>query len=365
LLCCCVGIAIAVATSFATYLQQSIACLSEVSVCAVFLTTVIASLTSPSVMGLPRIVARAFPTDCKTTGCTSVAELHQQQGSSTHRQASCCSAISPRLRARHIRQPTSYHSLFAQTQPSGPATSARVQRAVRKQGSLAFLAATRSRPCTPRPPRAVFRRRLHRELPKRVISIADADSNDQRDSRQCKCKCKWGSRVSWPALEPGHPIPRGDHQMLLRRRVQTMEMDSLSCDGCVLLVCLCTRVLAPVRPLSRRDGNCCYLASISFWHCGTPAQQTPLLMSTVPSTSSRIREMCNRNLHISYSCNSKHLHPSSAHPPLCVSLYLTSHRHIHTTAIPGKIIPASGCPDAVATGATTNAPWHRARANPQ
>jgi hypothetical protein len=65
LLCCCVGIAIAVATSFATYLQQSIACLSEVSVCAVFLTTVIASLTSPSVMGLPRIVARAFPTDCK------------------------------------------------------------------------------------------------------------------------------------------------------------------------------------------------------------------------------------------------------------------------------------------------------------
>jgi hypothetical protein len=44
----------------------------------------------------------------KTTGCTSVAELHQQQGSSTHRQASCCSAISPRLRARHIRQPTSY-----------------------------------------------------------------------------------------------------------------------------------------------------------------------------------------------------------------------------------------------------------------
>jgi hypothetical protein len=37
----------------------------KVSVCAVFLTTVIVSLTSPSVMGLPRIVARAFPTDCK------------------------------------------------------------------------------------------------------------------------------------------------------------------------------------------------------------------------------------------------------------------------------------------------------------
>jgi hypothetical protein len=318
-------------------------------------------------MGLPRIVARALPTDCKTTGCTSVAELRTAAvAGQLHASSSILLFRNISTAQSETHPPADLLPLsFAQTQPSGPSTSARVQRAARKQGSLAFLAATRSRPCTPRPPRAVFRRRLHRELPKRVISIADADSNDQRDSRQCKCKCKWGSRVSWPALEPGHPIPRGDHQMLLRRRVQTMEMDSLSCDGCVLLVCLCTRVLAPVRPLSRRDGNCCYLASISFWHCGTPAQQTPLLMSTVPSTSSRIREMCNRNLHISYSCNSKHLHPSSAHPPLCVSLYLTSHRHIHTTAIPGKIIPASGCPDAVATGATTNAPWHRARANPE
>jgi hypothetical protein len=245
----------------------------------VFLITVIASLTSPSVMALPRIVARAFPTDCKTaTGCTSVAELHQQQGSSTHRQASSSSAIPPRPRARHFRQPTSYlyHSPKRSHQDQQPQLGYSGQH-----GSRAHLRSwlpRARRPCTPRPPRAVFRSRLDRELPKRVISVG-ADSKDQRDSRQCK----WGWCVSWPALEPG--------QSNAAWRSPTVAAKKGPDDGdgqCELRLLRAARVPAYPRTHARSSTEPTrwqlLLPSFNLVLAlradrGPPAQQTPLLMS--------------------------------------------------------------------------------------
>jgi hypothetical protein len=281
LICCRAGIAIAVATALlhTSLLHQSIACLSEsVRLCRVpnnsdRLSYITVGNGSASNRGasFPHRLQDSNRLHLRSRTASAAGQLHASSSILLFRNTS--TAQSETLPPADIL-PLS----FAQTQPSGPATSARVQRAARKQGSLAFLAATRSRPCTPRPPRAVFRSRLDRELPKRVISV-DADSKDQRDSRQCK----WGWCVSWPALEPG--------QSNAAWRSPTVAAKKGPDDGdgqCELRLLRAARVPAYPRTHARSSTEPTrwqlLLPSFNLVLAlradrGPPAQQTPLLMS--------------------------------------------------------------------------------------